>query len=77
MYGVGTRLLNRNLNAIVTYLYDGDAACLESCGEGGGAIRSGGGGKLCACGAVGCHGGACGKAAHGDGTTLCADEYGL
>ena len=75
--GWGTRLLDSDSNAIVTHLHDGDAACLKACGEGGGAIGSGGGGEQFACGAIDCHLGACGKSAHGDGAALCADEHGL
>ena len=75
--GWGTRLLDSDSNAIVAHLHDGDVASLKVGVEGSGAIGSGGGGKQCACGAVGSHGSALGKSAEGDGAALCADEHGL
>ena len=70
-------LFDNNLDTVLTNLHNSGATHFKSRSKFGGAIGSGGGGKLCACGTVGCHGGALGKSAHGDGAPLCADEHGF
>ena len=70
-------LLDSNLDAIVTCLHDGDGASGEVGGEGGGAIRSGGGVyQRAACG-VDRNLGALVKSAEGDHAALALDEHGL
>ena len=70
-------LLDSNLDAIVPCLHDGDGASGEVGGEGGGAIRSGGGGYGGAIGGEYRNLGALVKSAEGDHAALALDEHGL